>query len=243
DKKLEALKKEKARLQKENLKLRRQIRFLRMTLRRYQEALRKNQGVTLPQIIKRLRYTLESLLRELRRSGLKKILKKIERAIRARRRDKVSPVFPKARRYRHQAVPRKLTPQMKARIHLVKGYNAFNRKNYKEAIKEFSKVLQLTPKNATAYFYRGNSYLSLNQYGEAIQDYKKAIALNPSFSSAYYNIACAYARQNQKKKALEWLTKAIHHGFKDLEHMKKDPDLDSLRNEKEFKKLFQKQWK
>ncbi|MGO9465807.1 MAG: tetratricopeptide repeat protein [Isosphaeraceae bacterium] len=39
-------------------------------------------------------------------------------------------------------------------------------------------------------------------------------------------------------RAMAWLTKAVAAGWKDAAHMRKDPDLDSLRNREDFKKLL-----
>lgn len=54
-----------------------------------------------------------------------------------------------------------------------------------------------------------------------------------------YNIACGYALVgSQSQAALDWLEISIRGGYQDFEHMRKDTDLDSLRNEKRYKKLL-----
>ena len=55
-----------------------------------------------------------------------------------------------------------------------------------------------------------------------------------------YDIACAYAVLGEKKNALDWLEKAVALGWKDLVHLEKDSDLDSLRSEERYKKLTEK---
>ena len=37
---------------------------------------------------------------------------------------------------------------------------------------------------------------------------------------------------------MQWLQKAVQAGYKDAAHMKKDTDLDSLRDRDDFKKLL-----
>jgi hypothetical protein len=37
---------------------------------------------------------------------------------------------------------------------------------------------------------------------------------------------------------MAWLTQAVAAGYKDADHMKKDKDLDALRDREEFKKLL-----
>ena len=39
-------------------------------------------------------------------------------------------------------------------------------------------------------------------------------------------------------KAMAWLTKAVAAGYKDAAHMKKDTDLDPLRDREDFKNLL-----
>ena len=39
-------------------------------------------------------------------------------------------------------------------------------------------------------------------------------------------------------RAMQWLHKAVQAGYKDAAHMKKDPDLDPLRERADFKKLL-----
>lgn len=57
------------------------------------------------------------------------------------------------------------------------------------------------------------------------------------FTSAY-NVSCAYALLGQKEEALDWLEISVKAGFSKIDHLRKDPDLDSLRNEKRYKKLL-----
>ena len=50
---------------------------------------------------------------------------------------------------------------------------------YSEAIADFTKVIELDPKNALAYYNRGAAKFALNKYSEAMADYTKAIELDP----------------------------------------------------------------
>jgi len=57
------------------------------------------------------------------------------------------------------------------------------------------------------------------------------------FTSAY-NVACGYALLGQKEEAIDWLETSIKAGFSKIDHLRKDPDLDNLRNEKRYKRLL-----
>ncbi len=53
-----------------------------------------------------------------------------------------------------------------------------------------------------------------------------------------YNVACGYALAGEKAKACDWLEISFKGGWQDYEHVKKDTDLDSIRNEKKYKALM-----
>jgi TolA-binding protein len=53
-----------------------------------------------------------------------------------------------------------------------------------------------------------------------------------------YNAACGYALSGQKEEAMDWLELSVKSGYADFDHLRKDTDLDGLRNEKRYKKLL-----
>jgi tetratricopeptide (TPR) repeat protein len=88
--------------------------------------------------------------------------------------------------------------------------NAYGKlKQYKRAIEDYSKAIELDLKFADAYNNRGNAYDELKQYKRAIEDYNKAIELNPTYAMAYYNRGNAYGKLKQHEKAIEDYSKAI----------------------------------
>ena len=72
-----------------------------------------------------------------------------------------------------------------------------------------TKLLELDPKDANAYYGRGLAKSELKQYKEAIADYTKAIKLNPKDAEAYYNRGNAKYRLKQYKEAIADYDKAI----------------------------------
>jgi tetratricopeptide (TPR) repeat protein len=85
-------------------------------------------------------------------------------------------------------------------------------KDYPAAIKDYTQVIELNPKNAEAFNSRGNSkYLSADYYG-AMQDNSKAIELNPKFSKAYFiRGICKYAMKDKQGACID-LNKAMDLG-------------------------------
>ena len=55
---------------------------------------------------------------------------------------------------------------------------------YWESIADYSKAIELDPKNPELYFLRGMSYEYLNQNEEALKNLKMSLAIDPDFSLA-----------------------------------------------------------
>ena len=70
-------------------------------------------------------------------------------------------------------------------------YEAYNR-DYKNAINEYSKAIQLNPKYVSAYVYRGGCYGKLGNYTKDIADQNIAIKIFPESARALYERANAY---------------------------------------------------
>jgi len=64
-----------------------------------------------------------------------------------------------------------------------------------------------------------------------------AMALSPRHPTVHYNLSCAEALLGNPQKAIEELKISIECGYKNLEHIQQDHDLDSLRNLPEFQNV------
>ncbi len=73
---------------------------------------------------------------------------------------------------------------------------------------------------------------------EAFQCFMRAIKLNPHLAWAYYSVACLHALSGNKEKALDYLEQSLEKGLSNKKHIDTDKDMDSLRKDKEFKKMM-----
>ncbi|MGI9462194.1 MAG: tetratricopeptide repeat protein, partial [Alphaproteobacteria bacterium] len=80
---------------------------------------------------------------------------------------------------------------------------------YKEAIKDYDKVIELNPDLAIAYNNRGNTIQHLQEYEKAIEDYDKAIKLNPTYFESYNNRGSANALLERYNEAMKDFNEAI----------------------------------
>jgi tetratricopeptide (TPR) repeat protein len=81
--------------------------------------------------------------------------------------------------------------------------------NYKGAIKDFTKAIELNPQYDSAYSRRGYCKHFLKQYKEAITDYTKAIEISPGYGDAYYNRALSEYKLQDYNSSIADNTKAI----------------------------------
>src|ERR1035437_7398791 len=93
-------------------------------------------------------------------------------------------------------------------LHLL-GVIAYQTKQYQRAADLIGKAIELYPKNAAFYCYRGNALKELKQLAAAIASYDKAIVLNPDFAEAYSNRGVALQELKQLNAAVASYDKAI----------------------------------
>ena len=81
-------------------------------------------------------------------------------------------------------------------------------KKNQAAIEEFTKVLEIDPDNAAAYYNRGNAYYFQEKYEQAIADYTEALRIDPANVLAYIYRGVAYSNQGEYEQAIADYTKA-----------------------------------
>lgn len=112
-------------------------------------------------------------------------------------------------------------------------------KTIEKSAEAFPRYLALHPDDARAHIFLATTLVKLGRIEEAKFESARALELSPDDALMQYNGACFYARLNEKKTAIELLNKAIKTGWENYEWMKRDPDLDLIRNEPEYLKLIE----
>ena len=92
--------------------------------------------------------------------------------------------------------------QTNAEAFFYAGWSAFRAKNYNEALTNFTKSIELEPRNADTYNGRGRTKWWLQDYYGAIADYDIAICLNTQCGGYYCN-------RGQAKFALKMVPAAL----------------------------------
>ena len=89
----------------------------------------------------------------------------------------------------------------------------------KNAIKDFTSIINLDKNNCEAYYNRANAEFNLRQSKDALADYNKAIELKPDYADAFYNRAFLKQYLNDKNGACNDWNKAVALGKKDVKDL------------------------
>ena len=109
------------------------------------------------------------------------------------------------------------------------------------AIREFELAVAIEPDNAMALknleTAKKNQAAIKSQQAKIFQAERQAQA-KPNDPQVSYNLARVYAFYGQKELAYEWLAKALKQGYKDINYLRSDPALQSIREERDFQLLL-----
>ncbi len=113
--------------------------------------------------------------------------------------------------------------------------------DFERAEKAEARAAQLDPGEGEIHAVLSEIYGEMKRYPEALTESMAALQRDvPKRLGATlrYNIACYYARLGHARDCIWWLRQALEAGFDDLELMKTDPDLASVRDTEAFKQLL-----
>lgn len=102
----------------------------------------------------------------------------------------------------------------------------------------YESVLRRDPGYAMVVELLGGLYTRHGRIADGLKMDRKLVRLQPGNATARYNLACSLALSKRKGDALRELRAAINCGYRDIDWMLKDPDLDVLKNRPEFVALL-----
>ena len=103
-----------------------------------------------------------------------------------------------------------------------RGYDKGKRGDHYGAISDYTKAIEIDPKDPDAYYNRGWNKRKLKDNYGAISDYTKAIEINPNYKSAFKNRGIAKEEIGDIKGACSDWGKASFLGDKDSFNWKND---------------------
>ena len=99
------------------------------------------------------------------------------------------------------------------------------------------KQLETVPEDVRARILLASNLANAGEADEAIRHLQTAVALRPNDGNTLYNAACTYGCLKMKQEALATLKRAIAAGYGNLNWASRDPDLNCLHDDAEFRKL------
>jgi tetratricopeptide (TPR) repeat protein len=90
-----------------------------------------------------------------------------------------------------------------------RGDRLQTKKEYEQAIEDYSEAIHLNPKDDRAYNNRGNAWYNMKEYDRAMTEYDAAIRVNPKLDAAHNNRALIHKIRKQYDKAAEEFENAI----------------------------------
>jgi tetratricopeptide (TPR) repeat protein len=104
----------------------------------------------------------------------------------------------------------------------------------------YESVLRRDPRYAEVIEILGGLYTKTGRIADGLKMDRKLVKLEPANATAHYNLACSLALCRRKADALRTLERAIELGYDDYLWMAKDPDLETLKQNREFQSLIAK---
>ena len=105
-------------------------------------------------------------------------------------------------------------------------------------LRKYERRIERDDVDGESFYGLGMSLHVMGEYDKAIRAWERTLASGNNTSSASYNIACARARLGQHDDALDALDRAIELGYTNVQHMERDDDLDSIRDDARFAALL-----
>ena len=99
--------------------------------------------------------------------------------------------------------------------------------------------IEWAPEDTRARILLAVRFARLSKPKEASEQLDKVFAIGSSDPHTMYNVACTYAIMDRKKEAIDALKRAIQAGFAEWDTILQDPDLTSLREEPEFRRVLE----
>ena len=101
-------------------------------------------------------------------------------------------------------------------------------------------ILRTDSNHFEALVLLGDAYTRNGEFERGLEMDLKLSRLKPDNKLIRYNLACSYALTGQKDKAIHNLHKAVELGYRDVEHLRQDRDLDAIKSDPRFQNLIKK---
>lgn len=113
-----------------------------------------------------------------------------------------------------------------------------NESQLKFELRFFANILRRYPDYVDVLRIMSQLLTQVGRYPEALEVDLRLVRQRPQDAVAHYNLACTYARLGKTDSAIRALRRAIELGYRDYSYIKRDRDLDSIRDDPRYRELM-----
>lgn len=99
-------------------------------------------------------------------------------------------------------------------------------------------ILSTNVNHFEALVLLGDAYTRRGEFAKGLELDLRLSRIKPENKLIRYNLACSYALTGQKDQALTSLDKAVELGYRDIEHLRQDHDLDPIKSDPRFQTII-----
>jgi Flp pilus assembly protein TadD len=96
-----------------------------------------------------------------------------------------------------------------AQNQVVDGFAKLKHGDTAGARADLDRAIEINPRNADAYFWRGEADAKAGELGKAVGNFKRVLELDPDRKDALFALASIYGRNGEYDEAIKYLTRAI----------------------------------
>jgi tetratricopeptide (TPR) repeat protein len=104
-------------------------------------------------------------------------------------------------------------------------------------IEFYESILRRNPRDTDVIELLGGLYTKDGRIDEGLKMDRRLVRLLPQNATAHYNLACSLALKKRKADAMRSLRRAVELGYRDVDWLLQDPDLEALKQYPAFKEL------
>lgn len=105
------------------------------------------------------------------------------------------------------------------------------------SIEFYDRVLAIEPDYVDVLRCQGELLTRKGLHLRALDIDRRLAALRPNEAVVQYNLACSLALVGRRREAVAALRRAVAQGYRDVDFLLADPDLETLRHEPEYRAL------
>jgi Flp pilus assembly protein TadD len=102
----------------------------------------------------------------------------------------------------------------------------------------YEQALEESPDDIAVLSWLAHAYTRIGRIHDGLELDLRLTRMMPDDPTACYNLGCSYAMLGRVDDALSTLERAIELGYRDVDLMREDEDLQSLRSEPRFQRLL-----